>query len=50
MEKMCKNCRFYREGMCKCPIWKDGELWLAHDTKPESVCYLFEEKPDALSV
>ena len=47
-EAKCRNCRFYKEGMCKVDIWKEAKYYPAHPMQPNDHCYLYEEAPDAL--
>ena len=50
MESKCETCKFYRDGLCQLPMWKDGKLYPSHETQPEAGCQLHEERNDALSV
>lgn len=46
----CETCKFYRDGLCQLPMWKDGEHYPWHKMQPEAGCQLHEERNDALSV
>lgn len=47
MKGNCKDCKYYRDGVCTVPMWKDAALYTEHETQPEACCELFEEAPNA---
>lgn len=45
MEEKCENCKFNINGLCLIPLWREGiKSW--HKVDADSVCYMFEEKPE----
>lgn len=45
-QKRCGNCRYYQDGVCAVPIWKDGKLYGTHETQPGASCELYEGNDD----
>lgn len=46
MKGNCKDCKYYRDGVCTVPMWKDAALYTEHETQPEAGCELFEEEAE----
>ena len=42
----CRNCKFFRDGVCRIPLYVEGVRYEGRQVKPEDGCELFEEARD----